>query len=84
MDDDFDISHVEGFRYAEHEITQAALVASLENEELSETYHDDKLEEERVAEGVFSDISGLASTVGASHHSFEVVDNELYISKELP
>ncbi len=77
MDDDFDISHVEGFRNAEIEITQAALVASMENEELSETYHDDKLEEERVAEGAFSDISGVASTVGASDHSFEVVDNEL-------
>ena len=74
MDGDFDISHVEGFRNAEIEITQAAFVASMENAELSETYHDDKLDEERVAEGVFSDISGAASSVGASDHSFEVVD----------
>ncbi len=74
MDGDFDISHVEGFRDAEMEITHAAFAASMENAELSETYHDDKLDEERVAEGVFSDISGAASTVGASDHSFEVVD----------
>ncbi len=74
MDDGFDISHVDGFRDAELEITQAACVASLENAELSETYHDDKLDEERVADGVFSDFSGAASTVGASDHSFEVVD----------
>ena len=77
MDVDFDISHVEGFQNAEMEITQAAWVASMENEELSQTYHDGKLEEERVAEGVFSDISEAASTVGASEHSFEVVDNKI-------
>ena len=77
MDEDFDISHVEGFQNAEMEITQAAWVASMENEELSETYHDDKLAEERVAEGVFSDASAVASTVGASDQSFEVVGESM-------
>ena len=77
MNDNFDISHVEGFQNAEVEISQAAWVASMENEELSRTYHDDKLEEERVAEGVFSDISEAASTVGASEHSFEAIDKTL-------
>ena len=76
MDDDFDISHVEGFQNAEMEITQAAWVASMENAELSQTFHDDILDERRVAEGVFSEISEAASTVGASDHSFEVVGNE--------
>ena len=77
MDDDFDVSHVEGFRSSEAEITNAAFIASMENAELSETYHDDMLDERRVAEGVFSEISEAASTVGASDQSFEVVGNEL-------
>ena len=55
---------------------EAAFIASMENSALSEIYHDDKLEEERVAEGVFSDVSAVASTAGASDQSFEVVDNE--------
>ena len=72
-----DVSNVEGFRNFELEITHAAVIASWENAELSETYHDDVLEERRVAEGVFSEVSELASTVGASDHSFEVVNNEV-------
>ena len=75
MDDEFDITNVEGFRNSELEITHAAVIASWENAELSETYHDDILEERRVAEGVFSEVSELASTAGASDHSFEVVCN---------
>ena len=77
MDDDFDISLVDGFQNAEIEITQAAWVASMENEELSQTFHDDILDERRVAEGVFSEISEAASTVCASDRSFEVVGNDL-------
>ena len=77
MDDEFDVTNVEGFRNSELEITHAAVIASWENAELSETYHDDILEERRVAEGVFSEVSELASTVGASDHSFEVVSNEV-------
>ena len=77
MDDEFDITNVEGFRNSELEITHAAVIASWENAELSETYHDDILEERRVAEGVFSEVSEAASTVGASDHSFEVVGNDL-------
>ena len=77
MDGDFDVLHVEGFRSSEVEITNAAFIASMENAELSETYQNDKLDEERVAEGVFSEISEVASTVGASDHSFEVVGNNL-------
>ena len=77
MDGDFDVSHVEGFRSSEVEITNAAFIASMENAELSETYQNDRLDEERVAEGVFSEISEVASTVGASDHSFEVVGNNL-------
>ena len=76
MDDSFDVSHVEGFQSSEMEITNAAFIASWENAELSETYHDDILDERRVAEGVFSEISEAASAVGASDHSFEVVGNE--------
>ena len=77
MDGDFAVSHVEGFRSSEEEITNAAFIASMENAELSETYQDDMLDERRVAEGVFSEISEAASTVDASDHSFEVVGNEL-------
>ncbi len=77
MEDDFDLSHVEGYRSSEVEITESAFIASMENSALSEIYHDDILEEERVAEGVFSDVSAVASTVGASDQSFEVVGNEL-------
>ena len=77
MDDEFDITNVEGFRNSELEITHAAVIASWENAERSETYHDDILEERRVAEGVFSEVSELASTAGASDHSFEVVCNEV-------
>ena len=66
MDDDFDVSHVEGFRSSEAERTNAAFIASMENTELSETYHDDMLDERRVAEGVFSEISEAASTVGGN------------------
>ena len=77
MDGDFDVSHVDGFRSSEVEIINAAFIASMENAELSETYQNDRLDEERVAEGVFSEISEVASTVGASDHSFEVVGNNL-------
>ena len=78
MEDDFDLSHVEGYRNSEVEITEAAFIASMENSVLSEIHRDDRLEEERVAEGVFSDVSAVASTVGASDQSFEVVGESMH------
>ena len=82
MEDDFDLSHVEGYRNSEVEITEAAFIASMENSVLSEIHRDDRLEEERVVEGVFSDVSAVASTVGASDQSFEVVGESMHLADD--